>query len=73
MMALQNGLHQRGWSGQMLHGRLGHVVGGGVYICNNNYAFVYSFLLVDLRTLVHSLTCTRTQVRASTHSLDEHF
>ena len=27
MMALQNGLHQRGWLGQILRGRLGHVVG----------------------------------------------
>ena len=24
-MALQNGLHQRGWLGQMLRGRLGHL------------------------------------------------
>ena len=27
MMALQNGLHQRGSLGQILRGRLGHVVG----------------------------------------------
>ena len=47
MMALQNGLHQRGWLGQMLRGRLGHVV-GWVFI----YAIIImhdSFLLVGLR------------------------
>ena len=61
MMALQNGLHQRGRLGQMLRGRLGHVVGWiYIYICNNNYALVYSFVLVGLRTPVHSRTCTRT-------------
>ena len=28
LMALQNGMHgQRGWLGQMLRGRLGHVAG----------------------------------------------
>ena len=32
MMALQNDLHQRGWLGQMLRGRLGHVVGGYLYM-----------------------------------------
>ena len=39
------------------------------YIYNNNYALVYSFLLVGLRTPVHSRTCTRTQARARTHTV----
>ena len=63
MMALQNGLHQRGWLGQMLRGKL-----------KKKDALVYSFLLVGIRTPVHSRTCTRThaRTRTHTHSFDEH-
>ena len=39
-----------------------------IIIYNNKYALVYSFLLVGLRTPVHSLTCTRTLAR--THIFD---
>ena len=37
LTALQNGVHQRGWLGQMLRGRLGHVVG---------YVFIYTIIIM---------------------------
>ena len=37
MVALQNGLHQRGSLGQMLRGRLGHVVG---------WVFIYAIIIM---------------------------
>ena len=37
MMALQNDLHQLGWLGQMLRGRLGHVVG---------WFFIYAIIIM---------------------------
>ena len=43
-------------------GQVGTCCGIGFYIYNNNYALVYSFLLVGLRTPVHSPTCTRAHV-----------
>ena len=66
MMALQNGFQQRDKLGHMLRGGLGHVAGEGFYTYNNNYALVavYSFLIVGLRSPVHSRTCTRTHAHA---------
>ena len=37
MVALQNGLHKRGSLGQMLRGRLGHVVG---------WVFIYAIIIM---------------------------
>ena len=50
-------------------GQVGTCCGVGFYIYNNNYALVYSFLLVGLRTPVHSRTCTRTHARARTQTV----
>ena len=60
MMALQNGLHQRGWLGQMVQGRLGHVVVFFLYIGPIGLQFsprrpTYASLLAHMHTHAHAL------------------
>ena len=61
-------LASAGMVGTNVAGQVGTCCGVGFYIYNNNFALVYSFLLVGLRTPVHSRTCTRTHARARTHT-----
>ena len=56
--------------GTNVAGQVGTCCGVGFYIYNNNYALVYSFLLVGLRTPVHSLTCQSTRARTHTISIN---
>ena len=62
-------LASAGLVGTNVAGQVGTCCGVGFfYKRNNNYALVYGFLLVGLRTSVHSLACTRTLARARTHT-----
>ena len=65
-------LASAGLVGTNVAGHVGTCCGVGFfYIYNNNYALVYSFLLVGLRTPVHSRTGARTHARtyARTHTV----
>ena len=62
-------LASAGLVGTNVAGQVGTCCGVGFYIYNNNFALIYSFLLVDLRMPVHSRTSTRTHARARTHTV----
>ena len=65
-------LASAGLVGTNVAGQVGTCCGVGFYIYNNNFALLYSFLLISLRKPVHSRTCTRTHARARTHTVSIH-